>query len=249
MRKRASGFTLIELLVVIAIIAILAAIIFPVFVKAKAAATLTSCQSNIKQIGVAMQLYSEANDGRLPNYSIGNGAARKLWWEFINPYLRSDKIFRCTALTDSRITTGAYGANARVYGYGVPYPHLFNPATRPPKMSTIPRASRTMLACDNYTIVVDATGAPVECGYPVVYCRCTKGSTGHSYNYTDQMPDGNVAGRHGGRSNIPPYGKTVVLYCDIHTKAWPKEYVTQEYGSREESKNMDLWAHFDSIQH
>lgn len=64
MRRR--GFTLIELLVVIAIIAILAAILFPVFMQAKAAAKKTACLSNMKQIGMAMMLYSGDHDDMAP---------------------------------------------------------------------------------------------------------------------------------------------------------------------------------------
>lgn len=60
------GFTLIELLVVIAIIAILAAILFPVFAKAREAARATSCLSNIKQLGTAVQMYLTENDGVFP---------------------------------------------------------------------------------------------------------------------------------------------------------------------------------------
>lgn len=60
------GFTLIELLVVIAIIAILAAILFPVFVKAKERANTTRCQSNLHQLAMAMTAYADDNGGRLP---------------------------------------------------------------------------------------------------------------------------------------------------------------------------------------
>lgn len=63
MLRRNKGFTLIELLVVIAIIAILAAILFPVFAKAREAARGTACLSNLKQLGVAVQMYAGENDG------------------------------------------------------------------------------------------------------------------------------------------------------------------------------------------
>jgi len=66
MVPRRSGFTLIELLVVIAIIAILAAILFPVFARAKALARLSGCQNNLKQLGVAMALYLDSSNGRFP---------------------------------------------------------------------------------------------------------------------------------------------------------------------------------------
>jgi len=61
------GFTLIELLVVIAIIAILAAILFPVFSRARQRANMLSCLNNLKQLGVAMKMYADDNGGRLPN--------------------------------------------------------------------------------------------------------------------------------------------------------------------------------------
>lgn len=247
MRARSSGFTLIELLVVIAIIAILAAILFPIFVSAKAAGALASCQSNIKQIGYAMQLYSESNDGRLCPYSIGNGNDRKLWWEFINPYLKAGKIYRCTALLDAK-TTDKSKDQRRLIGYGVPYPHMFSadtPNKQPTRLSTLARPSKLMLACDSYTMEKDLVinrGGYYEVGYPVVYCPL------HGYNYSGVQEDGNVAGRHGGSSNVKPWGKTVVLYCDLHTRAWPKEYVVQKYDSKASSKNNDMWGHFDNIQ-
>lgn len=67
--RRAAGFTLIELLVVIAIIAILAAILFPVFAQAKEAAKKTSCLSDLKQVGLAMALYGNDFDGGYPAWS------------------------------------------------------------------------------------------------------------------------------------------------------------------------------------
>ncbi|MHB0998607.1 MAG: type II secretion system protein [Armatimonadota bacterium] len=71
--NRKNGFTLIELLVVIAIIAILAAILFPVFAKAREAARGTSCLSNVKQLGTSFQMYVTENEA-FPNSSM------PLWW-------------------------------------------------------------------------------------------------------------------------------------------------------------------------
>ena len=73
-RAEASGFTLIELLVVIAIIAILAAILFPVFAQAREAARKTTCLSNMKQIGPAMMMYIQDYDETYPQSEYGGGA-------------------------------------------------------------------------------------------------------------------------------------------------------------------------------
>ena len=92
MRRR--GFTLIELLVVIAIIAILAAILFPVFAKAREKARQTSCLSNIKQIAIALLQYAQDYDERLfalyPDYQGGLYAHQNLM-----PYVNNTQIFNC----------------------------------------------------------------------------------------------------------------------------------------------------------
>jgi len=75
-RRDHTGFTLIELMIVIAIIAILAAILVPNFIRARAQGQLTSCESNCKNIGTALEMYSTDNSGRYPSASpiqTGNG--------------------------------------------------------------------------------------------------------------------------------------------------------------------------------
>lgn len=94
MRKFA--FTLIELLVVIAIIAILAAILFPVFARARENARRSSCQSNLKQLGLGLMQYTQDYDEKFP-YGLANGNNwRGIGWAgMINPYVKSAQIFRC----------------------------------------------------------------------------------------------------------------------------------------------------------
>ncbi len=121
--KRRRGFTLIELLVVIAIIAILAAILFPVFAKAREKARQSSCNSNVKQIGVAILAYCQDYDERYPRYSFGTW----YWPVVISPYMKSVQLFHCPSRkdtaqtwpgpTDPTSTYCAYGYNGSGVGY------------------------------------------------------------------------------------------------------------------------------------
>ena len=106
MRRRNAGFTLIELLVVIAIIAILAAILFPVFAQAREKARQTSCLSNMKQIGTAAQMYVQDYDERLffragsPRLPAGTPAATGnafKWWNMMMPYIKNNNVFTCNS--------------------------------------------------------------------------------------------------------------------------------------------------------
>ena len=99
------GFTLIELLVVIAIIALLAAILFPVFARARENARRASCQSNLKQIALGMAQYVQDYDERFPPYltdASGNGAVDVAdgdqgWADLIQPYTKSCLLYTSDA--------------------------------------------------------------------------------------------------------------------------------------------------------
>jgi len=103
---RKSGFTLIELLVVIAIIAILAAILFPVFARAREKARQSSCQSNLKQAGLAILMYVQDYDERLM-YGWHIYSCSSTWEGMVMPYVANEQIFACpSGLNISGISGG-----------------------------------------------------------------------------------------------------------------------------------------------
>ena len=91
-QNRRSAFTLIELLVVIAIIAILAAILFPVFARARENARRSSCQSNLKQIGLGILQYIQDYDEKMPSYGPPVNVG---WADAVQPYVKSTQLFQC----------------------------------------------------------------------------------------------------------------------------------------------------------
>jgi len=121
------GFTLIELLVVIAIIAILAAILFPVFARAREKARQTSCLSNMKQLALGWHMYAQDYDERTcPTYD--NTSNPWYMWVYITstgnldsrlmPYIKNEQVFTCPSAPTSK---GSYGMNyLMTYYYNYP---------------------------------------------------------------------------------------------------------------------------------
>jgi prepilin-type N-terminal cleavage/methylation domain-containing protein/prepilin-type processing-associated H-X9-DG protein len=120
------AFTLIELLVVIAIIAILSAILFPVFARARENARRASCQSNLKQIGLGIMQYTQDYDETLPYANISPYLPNKnfstgfyVWADAIQPYTRSTQLFVCpsNSIANSPGTPVPGGASMHMF-YG-----------------------------------------------------------------------------------------------------------------------------------
>jgi prepilin-type N-terminal cleavage/methylation domain-containing protein/prepilin-type processing-associated H-X9-DG protein len=190
-KKQFRGFTLIELLVVIAIIAILAAILFPVFARARENARRASCQSNLKQIGLGIHQYIQDYDESYPTGNggvpagAGNGGCLRLggyhgmncapptagWGAIIQPYVKSWQIYQCPSET-TRWETGTGRDNALDYFYnGHLSPDTASNAGVYPgiKASLLASPSNTLMNGDFITGDIDAklwaNGTAIAAGY------------------------------------------------------------------------------------
>lgn len=207
------GFTLIELLVVIAIIAILAAILFPVFAKARDKARQASCQSNLKQIGMAFMSYCQDYDGYFPNYYKldGDFTTGFTWCSTlaIGGYVSgtgkggkapSYAMFHCPSdYSDSWAGVDTYYQSG-VYGYNYIYIGSSHFTTGSPiwptaSIETLKKPSDTVLCMDIDFSLTDKTGWYGAAPWPTSYSNV--------YYYLPSI-------RHNGGQNI--------LWCDGHVK-------------------------------
>jgi prepilin-type N-terminal cleavage/methylation domain-containing protein/prepilin-type processing-associated H-X9-DG protein len=144
---RRTGFTLIELLVVIAIIAILAAILFPVFARAREKARQTSCLNNQKQIGLGLMMYVQDYDERTPPQFYGWG--QPLWRDDIYPYVKNAQVFQCPSDSNAWATPhqASYGMNAywRVIETGWNYAYYGCSIS----LAELLRPAETLISADN----------------------------------------------------------------------------------------------------
>lgn len=161
-RSRRRAFTLIELLVVIAIIAILAAILFPVFARARENARRASCLSNVKQMGLGMMMYAQDYDETLPPalyamstpYSYPDNVVWNtgfLYWpQLIYPYTKSVQIYYCPSSPNTANPRRlSYGANQLVIAY----------SGNPVKLSSIVSPAGTYMFLDASDIRISNTVA------------------------------------------------------------------------------------------
>jgi prepilin-type N-terminal cleavage/methylation domain-containing protein/prepilin-type processing-associated H-X9-DG protein len=207
------GFTLIELLIVIAIIAILASILFPVFGRARENARRSSCQSNLKQLGLGVAQYSQDYDelfpannaGYTPYGGIANGPTAS-WDIVIQPYVKSTQIITCPSDSNS-VSLNVQGFGLMKRSYAMP-DYLNNDVQwwRGTNQSTVKSPSLTLLLIERINKQANAQGGWGEYGfaYDTDFVATNEGDS-----FGEASPTG--VGRHLGTSNF--------LYVDGHVKA------------------------------
>ncbi|MCW3095142.1 MAG: prepilin-type N-terminal cleavage/methylation domain [Chthonomonadaceae bacterium] len=229
-RTTSRAFTLIELLVVIAIIAILAAILFPVFAQAREKARSASCQSNLKQMGIAATMYLQDYDETMMNYVNGSS---NYWPNAIAPYVKARPIWYCPDFPRNTGTpspnSSTYGANFNIVNSinGAPSPLVLAAYNRPAELLWIADSEdssplKALYGCSSF-----------QAGFVGLYdpnTQATKSTACAKYLTTT----GGVDARHAGGANL--------LYLDTHAKWHKKDFIVKL--ETDADHPVDLWGHW-----
>ena len=248
------AFTLIELLVVISIIAVLSAILFPVFARARENARRASCLSNLKQIGLGFMMYVQDYDERFPAaftrtpQTPPDGASWAgstwYWQQLIYPYTKSDQIYMCPSAPKT-VTSGLYTMNYGVNELiavgnqtaenipgsgemGMPYPTI--------ALAAINRPSDTYLAMDSGAYVMYPHYAlnPYQYYYlPGVHATTGVECKSATSNYID---DCQGEGRHFDGENV--------AFADGHVKWLKSVMLVKEAQKYSDASSVSAWNPF-----
>ncbi len=240
MHKR-RGFTLIELLVVIAIIAILAAILFPVFAQAREAARKASCQSNLKQISAGLTMYSQDFDELMCSDEISFVNDNRYafnWYQMVQPYIKNKGVLKCPS--SSAVASAAeIQAGTQPCSYGMNYRlSQFSTATLDDaqslwygvvSMAALRSPADTLWVCDN-ELVTNATAQTVHQEDPTKWTSDQSNWNRRGYTRFPQDPHGSGTDYVGCCYNGDPWrpaplhmGGTNAVFCDGHVKYYKTE--------------------------
>jgi|GEM_PF-1167890 len=246
MTHRRGGFTLIELLVVIAIIAILAAILFPVFVVAQETGRRAMCANNMAEMAKAALMYADSNSNRLPPYDWNpttSQLTRVMWFDSLFPYVKTRATLVCPTLKYNTDAFNNVAANKvppfnRVAGFGVNYPHIFwsssGGVSAGLMLTDVTRPTRIMMMCETYQNK-DKDYNYQETGFPCCYCRGCWPDSNKTYddNYN------NVSDRHRGYANV--------AFIDGHMRAIKRTDMLKPVGTNVTLAPLDdIWGHLES---
>jgi prepilin-type N-terminal cleavage/methylation domain-containing protein/prepilin-type processing-associated H-X9-DG protein len=250
-RTAKRGFTLIELLVVIAIVSLLAAILFPVFARARENARRASCQSNLKQIGLGIAQYRQDYDEKyficvmgVSNYGSLNEATFPQsipaggtgWVDLMQPYTKSLQVFQCPS------ERHAAGTNPNTYGYSdyaynavigytsVSGTYGYNSLNE----SSIPFPATVVMVTDSYRAKDTGNGEPVRTtsamawtvGCAGLFISGCNGANENGYEYgKNEVTDGEstFTGRKGSFRHLDGAN---YLFCDGHVKWYAGDWTT-----------------------
>ena len=229
--RRQSGFTLIELLVVIAIIAILAAILFPVFASAREKARQATCLSNMKQLGYAVTMYTQDYDEAQMGY-VNN--SNVYWPQELDPYVKMRAVWLCPDFAPglgTSLNSSTYGVNSHVV-------NSINGTPAPLTLSSYTRPSEVMLMADSEWANTGSPSRTAGCssfqaGFLKLYCPVDQVPTVTPATCSAYLT--NTAGldfRHTNGANV--------MYVDTHVHWQPKNNVMLVETAA--NHPVDLWG-------
>ncbi len=241
------GFTLIELLVVIAIIAILAAILFPVFARARENARRASCMSNLKQVGLTMMQYTQDYDERYP-YGVPANWKGIGWAGMIYPYAKSAQVFVCP--DDDNPGNVALGTRAVSYAFAQQLADT-NLAQTNEVARQVMFTEVGYLGNVNYTSPTEAGdyNSPADFGDNLIWRRangssqcCTTQENGkYQTTRTGQFPDVTAGNGNARPENLPRhFDGANYLLADGHVK-WFRSSAVSVYAANASNKAISYF--------